>query len=151
MVKKFIILTAALAFLAPTIVLAQAAPTITSISPTSASVGGAAVTLTVNGTNFASGSVVRLNNTNLTTTFVSSTQLTAVIPSSSLAAAGARTITVVNTGGQTSNSVTFTVAALPDTGFGPEEETNFLGLAALASALAGGVLLFSAYRLKWAR
>ncbi len=60
-------------------------PTTTSISPTSKTVGDAAFTLTVNGTNFVSGvSVVRLDGADRTTTFVSSTQLTATIPASDL-------------------------------------------------------------------
>jgi uncharacterized repeat protein (TIGR03803 family) len=55
------------------------APTITSISPTSAISSGTGFTLTVNGTNFVSGSTVNFNGNAHTTTFVSATQLTAVI------------------------------------------------------------------------
>ena len=54
-------------------------PTITSLSPTSAIVGGVAFTLTVNGTNFVSGAVVNFNGNAKTTTFVSATQVTAAI------------------------------------------------------------------------
>src|SRR5258705_10902624 len=46
-------------------------PTLTTLSPSSAVAGGPAFTLTVNGSNFVSGSVVRWNGANRTTTFVS--------------------------------------------------------------------------------
>jgi putative nucleotidyltransferase with HDIG domain len=88
------------------------APTTTSISPTTKTVGDAGFTLTVNGTNFVSGaSVVRLDGADRTTTFVNSTQLTGTIPASDLTTAGARSITVFNPipGGGISNAQTLTV------------------------------------------
>ena len=86
-----------------------AAPTITSISPTSAIAGGPAFTLTANGTNFISGSSVNFNGSALATTFVSATQLTAVIPASGINLAGTFNVVVTNPGGQTSNALSFTV------------------------------------------
>jgi DNA-binding beta-propeller fold protein YncE len=85
------------------------APTITSISPKTAVAGGAAFTLTINGTNFVAGSTV--NFVGATTTFVNSTQLTAAIPASSIASAGMSAVTVTNPapGGGTSNAINFTV------------------------------------------
>jgi len=83
-------------------------PTLTSISPSTTFAGGAAFTLTVNGTNFINGSVVQVNGSSRTTTFVSSTQLSAAIPASDIASAGTRSITVVNPGGA-SGSLTLTV------------------------------------------
>ncbi|HTD23008.1 MAG TPA: IPT/TIG domain-containing protein [Terriglobales bacterium] len=83
-------------------------PTLTSISPSATFTGGAAFTLTVNGTNFVGGSVVQVNGSNRTTTFVSSTQLSAAIPASDIASAGTLSITVVNPGGA-SGSLTLTV------------------------------------------
>jgi len=85
------------------------APTITSISPNTAVAGGAAFTLTINGTNFVAGSTV--NFVGATTTFVNSTQLTAAIPASSIASAGMSAVTVTNPapGGGTSNAINFTV------------------------------------------
>jgi N-acetylneuraminic acid mutarotase len=74
-------------------------PTISSLVPASAIVGGAGFTLTVNGTNFVNGanaSVVQWNGAALTTTYVSATQLTAAVPSTDIAAAGTASITVVN-------------------------------------------------------
>ena len=86
-------------------------PTITSISPTSAAAGGPQFTLTVNGTNFVSASVVYWNGTALATTFGSSTQVTATVPAALIANPGTASITIVNPapGGGTSNAVTFTI------------------------------------------
>jgi hypothetical protein len=88
-------------------------PVTTSISPPSATAGGAAFTLTVNGSSFINGSTVRWNGTNRTTTFVSSTQLTAAIPATDIATAGTATVTVFTPapGGGLSNGQTFTINA----------------------------------------
>ncbi|MEP7342740.1 MAG: IPT/TIG domain-containing protein [Acidobacteriota bacterium] len=86
-------------------------PTITSISPSNALAGGGAFTLTVNGTNFINGATVQWNNSARTTNFVGSTQLTAQIPASDIAAAGTASVNVVTPapGGGTSNSLSFTI------------------------------------------
>jgi Concanavalin A-like lectin/glucanases superfamily len=87
------------------------APTVTSASPTSAAAGGAAFTLTVNGTNFVNGSTVRWNGNSRTTTFVSATQLTAAITATDIATAGNVPVTVFTPtpGGGTSTAATFAV------------------------------------------
>jgi len=92
-------------------------PTTTSISPTSKNAGESEFTLTVNGTNFISGSVVKFDGSNRTTTYVSSTQLTATVPASDLTTGGIFSITVFNLspGGGTSNAQTFTVNNLVPT------------------------------------
>jgi len=89
------------------------APAITSLSPTSAVAGSAAFTLTVNGTGFISGSKVRWNSTDRTTSFVSATQLTASITAADIATAATTQVTVFNPapGGGTSNALTFLIAA----------------------------------------
>src|SRR5262249_30097179 len=51
--------------------ISRAAPTLTSLSQTLATAGSAALTLTVNGTNFVNGSVLQWNGGNRMTTFVS--------------------------------------------------------------------------------
>ena len=103
--------------LSDTITVNNPVPTTTSISPTSKTAGDSGFTLTVNGTNFVSSSVVRFNGSSRTTTFVSSTQLTAAILTGDLTTAGTFSITVFNTtpGGGTSNTQTFTVNAAADT------------------------------------
>src|SRR5512143_4368110 len=90
------------------------APTVTSLNPTSAFAGDSAFTLTVNGTNFVSGSVVRLNGGDRATTYVSATKLTASIPAADIAAAGPVSVTVFNpgSGGGTSNAATFSIIDL---------------------------------------
>ena len=86
--------------------------TISSLTPATATAGGAQFTLTVNGQGFLSGAAVRWNNSTLTTTLVSATQLTATVPASLITAAGASNITVANPGGGISNSLTFTINSL---------------------------------------
>ncbi len=83
-------------------------PTVSSISPTTRIQNGAAFTLTVNGTKFFSGSIVRWGGQGRPTTFVTSTQLTADIPATDLATVGPVSITVYNpeTGGGASNAQT---------------------------------------------
>jgi hypothetical protein len=86
-------------------------PTATSLSPTSATAGGPGFTLTVNGTNFVNGSEVKWKGSARTTTFVSSTKITAAILASDIATAGMDSVTVTNLppGGGTSSPLTFTV------------------------------------------
>ncbi len=88
-------------------------PATASLSPASATAGGAGFTLTVNGSNFINGSTVQWNGASRTTTYVSSTQLTAAIQAADIVSAGTATVTVFNPapGGGTSNSQTFLINA----------------------------------------
>jgi YVTN family beta-propeller protein len=97
---------------------APTSPTITTISPNSVAAGGAAFTLTINGTNFVAGSQVNFGGAALTTTFVNSTQLTAAIPATAIAATGLLGVTVTNPApsGGTSSAVNFTVTSSAGTG-----------------------------------
>jgi uncharacterized protein (TIGR03437 family) len=61
---------------------------------------------------------VQFNGTNLVTTFVSSTQLTAVVPASLLAQQGTAMVTVLTPGVGSSQAQTFTLAQPPVTGMG---------------------------------
>ncbi|MFA5810144.1 MAG: LamG-like jellyroll fold domain-containing protein, partial [Thermoleophilia bacterium] len=92
-------------------------PTTTSLSPGSASAGGSSFTLTVSGTNFVASSTVEWNGASRSTTFVSSSSLTATINAADIASAGTASVTVVNPspGGGTSNAQTFTIASPPST------------------------------------
>jgi N,N-dimethylformamidase beta subunit-like, C-terminal/Domain of unknown function (DUF4082)/Bacterial Ig domain len=90
-------------------------PALNSLSPGSAPAGGPAFTLTVTGTNFASGATVRWNGSSRTTTFVSSTQLTAAIGAADIAAAGTAQVTVANPGGSVSNALPLPITACPCT------------------------------------
>ncbi|MDE3090345.1 MAG: Ig-like domain repeat protein [Chloroflexota bacterium] len=86
-------------------------PTLTNISPYSAKAGGVAFTLTVTGTNFVNGSTVRWNGSARTTTFVSSTNLTATVPASDITNVGTANVTVFNPppGGGESSALTFII------------------------------------------
>jgi photosystem II stability/assembly factor-like uncharacterized protein len=86
-------------------------PSLLSISPTSATAGGATFTLTVNGSNFVAGSKVQWNATKPTTHYVSSTQLTATITAADIKTAGTASVTVFNPtpGGGTSGAKSFTI------------------------------------------
>ncbi len=87
------------------------APSVASIAPASAMAGGAAFTLTVNGSNFISTSVVRWNGSGRSTTFVSSTELTVAISAADIANAGTANVNVFNPapGGGTSNGTPFSI------------------------------------------
>ena len=76
-------------------------------------VGGAAFTLTINGTNFVAASTVTFGGSAPATTFVNSTQSTAVIPASAIASAGTLAATVTNPApaGGTSNAMNFSVTS----------------------------------------
>jgi hypothetical protein len=81
------------------------------LSPAQKAPGSATFTLTVTGTGFVSGATVYFNSTALTTTFVSSSKVTASVPAASVATAGAYPVTVANPtpGGGVSNAATFEV------------------------------------------
>ncbi|HEV2984307.1 MAG TPA: S8 family serine peptidase [Vicinamibacterales bacterium] len=91
------------------------APTLASLSPGTAPVGGAPFALTVNGGGFVSSSVVRWNGANRPTTFVSGTQLQAAIGASDIAALGSAQVSVFTPGpgGGTSSALTFSVTPPP--------------------------------------
>jgi hypothetical protein len=84
-------------------------PRLTAISPVSATVGSAALTLTATGTAFGSDAQINWNGTALKTTYVSSTQLTAQVPASDLATVRSAQVGVFNPtpGGGQSGYVTF--------------------------------------------
>ena len=91
---------------------ANPAPTLSGLSPASATAGGASFTLTITGTNFLPNSTVTFGtDTSLTPTVVSATQLTVAVPAADIATAGAVAVTVTNPapGGGTA-SANFTVA-----------------------------------------
>jgi hypothetical protein len=86
-------------------------PAIATILPSTATRGGPAFTLTVNGSNFVSGALVQWNGSARPTTLVDASQLTAQISADDIVVAGEENVTVVNPapGGGTSNPLTFNV------------------------------------------
>jgi parallel beta-helix repeat protein len=91
-------------------------PTLTAITPDRIAAGSPGpLILTVTGSGFAPQSVIGWNRTALTTSYVSTTELTATIPASGFSSPGTASITVTNPtpGGGTSASLTFQVFAPP--------------------------------------
>jgi hypothetical protein len=70
-------------------------PSITSISPSSAT-AGSQVALTIDGNNFVTDSTVDFGGTSLTPTFVNSHQLTVTIPATNIAQAGTFQVLVLS-------------------------------------------------------
>ena len=80
------------------------------LSPEQKSPGSTTFTLTVYGTGFASDAVVNWNGTPLTTTFKTSSELTASVPTADLTTAETEQVTVTNGTGVASNVDYFQVA-----------------------------------------
>ena len=87
------------------------APVLTSLTPATAMPGASSITITLNGSGFSPASQVRWSGADLPTTFVSATQLTAVVGGSRLATSAVAEITVHSPppGGGTSEPAFFTV------------------------------------------
>jgi len=83
-------------------------PVILSLSPSDAIAGTSSFTLTVNGANFVAGAQVRVNGSGRSTSFVSSSQLTATMFFSDISNPGTLQITVAS-GGAVSSPVNFVV------------------------------------------
>ena len=83
------------------------------LTPTAVAPAGAGLTLTIRGTGFVAGSVVRWNGSARPTTFVSNSKLTAAIPATDISHATTSAVTVFNPspGGGSSNVVFFQVRA----------------------------------------
>ena len=86
-------------------------PAIISASPFSAKQNSGGVTVTLDGSGFVNGAVVRWNGSSRTTSFISYTQVSATIPASDLVSAGTATITVTNPapGGGNSDVLMFAI------------------------------------------
>jgi len=84
-------------------------PVLSSISPTADTVGAGDLTITVTGNNFIDSSYVTWNSVKLTTTKVSSTQLTAIVPAADFAARGTANVAVFTPNGGTSSVKIFNI------------------------------------------
>lgn len=85
-------------------------PVLNTVSPVSAIAGGSALTLTLIGTHFVPAATVAWNGVPLQTTYVGSTQLSAMVPDSDIAQSGTASVTVTNPApsGGTSSALIFT-------------------------------------------
>ena len=98
----------------PPVVPPNAAPVLAGVTPNSAPAGGSDLAITIQGANFACAvSIAYWNGTPLHTSYVSPTQLAAVVPAALTATPGVASVTVINqaTGGGSSAPAPFTVAA----------------------------------------
>lgn len=82
---------------------------ITSLNPPGAESGANTLTMTVTGQGFTNESIVRMGGLGLSTTFVSETQLTALVSDAVLSSQGSLEVTVANPGGIVSNALPFGV------------------------------------------
>jgi hypothetical protein len=97
-------------------------PVIGSVSPAFIAAGGTAFTLTVNGSGFTAGSTVYWGTSDLATTYVSTTQVTAQVPAADIATGGitvAITVLTPSPGGGTSNLFQFEVDSASGSSTGP--------------------------------
>jgi len=104
-------------------------PALDSIWPTQVTAGAPATTITLNGSNFFSGTVVKAGTTTLSSTLVGSNTMTAVIPASLLASSGTLGIVATNNGpgGGDSSASTFTIANSEPTINAIVNSASFLG------------------------
>jgi hypothetical protein len=86
-------------------VIAAGKPMIGSLSPSSATAGQGAFTLTVNGSNFIKGATIYWNTTKLKTTIVTPIEVTAPVSASLIATAGTASITVQTSSGTSAPSI----------------------------------------------
>jgi hypothetical protein len=75
-----------------------AVPVVMELSPDNANAGGPGFTLTVNGSSFNQDAVIKWNGAMQTTTHLTGSQLTTVIPASAIATPGTAAVTVTNPG-----------------------------------------------------
>ena len=88
-------------------------PALSALSPSTVAAGSPAFTLTVTGSGFVPGSVVRWNGSNRPTAYASSTQLNAAIPATDVVSGGPFAVTVFTPlpGGGTSSLLNLTLYA----------------------------------------
>jgi hypothetical protein len=128
------------------------APSVISLSPSSTNAGGSAFTLTVTGTQFSSSSQVLWNGSQVPTTYVSGTSLTAQIPASDLSSVGAVNVAVQSPapGGGTSGVLSFTISQAStnmtvldlqgsDVAWNPSEQKLYVAVPSVASTNGGTI------------
>jgi hypothetical protein len=117
--KKSPLLSALAILLLPAVACScPSTPSVSSLSPSSATAGGAGFVLTVNGGNFNSNSVVVWNGVSVTSSFVSGHQLTASIPGTDIATPDTAVVFVYNPANANQTVTTGTIEASDNTGCG---------------------------------
>ena len=95
----------------PLVFTINAALSLTNLQPNSAVAGGPAFLLTVNGAGFTNATSITWNGATQTTNFVNSGQLTTMIPTTLIAAAGTANVTVAQSGQTSPSPLVFTINA----------------------------------------
>jgi FG-GAP-like repeat/FG-GAP repeat len=83
------------------------------LGPAAVAPGGPQFTLTVRGTGFISGATVNLNGAPLATTFVSSAQVSAIVPAAKIASGETASVTVINPGPSEPSNIAFLQVSIP--------------------------------------
>jgi sugar lactone lactonase YvrE len=131
---------------AATVVVEPLGLALNAIVPNAVAAGSSDTTITATGANFSPTAIVNFNSAALATTFVSATQLTAVIPAAQLVSAGTANVTVTDTySSSASVAQTFTIlppiavtfSGPPTTTPGQQPTLNFTLQQAYPSALNG--------------
>src|SRR5438034_9945999 len=91
---------------------AEDSPAISALTPPRIPAGGAGFALTVTGSGFVEGAVVRWNASALDTFWVDSTQLSATVPAELIGTLGEATVSLLNSGGAQSVQVSFVIDLL---------------------------------------
>ena len=86
-----------------------AVPNISQLMPNSAMAGGSGFVLTINGTNFGTGSVVYWNSVAHNSSYLTGQQITTMISSAEVATPGNIAVYVHGSNGQNSNTMMFQV------------------------------------------
>ena len=101
-------------------------PQVSTLAPATATAGGSDFTLTINGSGFLAGTVVRWGGVDKPTTVVSATQLQATISAADLATPRTVPITVAYPGGIESNALPFFVSPVAITVSEPPDNSIWL-------------------------
>lgn len=91
----------------------KSAMILSNLNPSSVAAGGPDFTLTLNGSGFVPGATVQWGNFPLSTSFVSSMQLTTFVPAAFISAPGRPALTVFEPDGSVSDAVIFNIPLAP--------------------------------------
>ncbi len=116
------------------------APAVTALAPLSVVAGAGATSIEVTGSGYVQGAKIVFGTTDLTTTLVSSSSLTATIPAALLQTSGSFPVKVINPapGGGGSTSIAFTVANPSAAIQSINPSGAFVGSAAMSMTVVGG-------------
>ena len=109
------------------IVASDPAPVLSSLSPALVEAGGAGFTLTLTGSSFVPGSIIKWNSSNRPTTYISDTTLRTTVSAAEIAAPTTKTVQVFNpgAGGGLSATLQFNVRITPTVSWAPPSAITY--------------------------